>query len=88
MINGCSGLKTGHDVISSIVDAIMEPSIQAQITWTGRTSGVGRKKSFDVLVEIQGLILTVCRKADHGYTKTDFLGDLKYKVIKGAHSRW
>lgn len=88
MINGSDGLKAGHDVISSIVDAIIEPSIQAQITWTGKTSGTVKKKSFEDLVEIQSLILTVCRKADHAYTKADFLGDLKYKVIKCAHGRW
>lgn len=83
------GSKSGHDVISSVVDAVIHPSVQAMFTWTGKTNNKEiRKEKFSDLNEIHGLILCVCRKADHTYSKSDFMDDLIYKVIKYAYNRW
>lgn len=89
MINGADGSKFGRDVISSIVDAVIHPSIQAKYTWTGKTNSKEVKKErFNMLPEIHGLILCVCRKADKNYSRKDFMDDLIYKVIKYAYNRW
>lgn len=89
MINGADGNKSGHDVILSIVDAVIHPSIQAKYTWTGKTNCTAVKKErFSTLNEIHGLILCVCRKADNSYSKKDFEDDLIYKVLKYAYNRW
>lgn len=89
MINGTDGTKSGYDVISSVVDAVIHPSIQAKYTWSGKTNDkYVRKEIFKDLTEIQGLLLCVCRKADHSYSKIEFIDNIKYKVIKNAHARW
>lgn len=89
MINGSDGSKSGHNVIVSVVDAIIHPSLQASFTWTGKTNNKSQKKQrFDTMKEIQGLIMCVCRKADHNYTKKDFIDDLIYKVFKYSYNRW
>lgn len=89
MINGTNSLKSGQDVILSVVDAIVHPSTQALYTWTGKTNVKTQKKSrFDDLTQIHGLIFTVCRMADNKYTQADFMNHLIYKVCKYAYMRW
>lgn len=89
MINGTDGSKSGHDVILSVVDAVIHPSIQSQYTWTGKTNNkTVKKQRFNDLSEIHGLLLCVCRKADNSYSKRDFMEHLIYKVLKYAYNRW
>lgn len=88
VINGSDGSKRGHDIISSVVDAIITPAVQAQFTWTGKSDKNHKKQRFDENTEIIGVIFIVCRQADEKYAKSDCIHDLTYKVFKNAHQRW
>lgn len=89
VINGTDGLKSGQDIILSVVDAIVQPSTQALYTWTGKTNNKTQKKEqFSELKHIHGLIYAVCRMADDKYTRAEFTNHLVYKVCKYAHIRW
>lgn len=88
VINGSNGSKSGSKIILSVVDALMHLSVQAQFTWSGRTSKNCTKRPFNAMNGIHGLIYNVCRLADNRYVKKDFEHDLKYKAIKHAGTRW
>lgn len=88
MINGSNGSKSGGKIILSVVDAIIHLSVQAQFTWSGKTTKNCTKRPFSVMTQIHGLIYNVCMLADNGYVKKDFEHDLKYKAIKHAGTRW
>lgn len=94
IINGAEGTKSGRDVISSIVDALLHPSLQAQYIWKRKTQSkrnngeTVQKNRFDGFKELHSLIYAVCRHADNSYAKDDCKNDLIYKVFKYAHQRW
>lgn len=88
VINGSDGSHSGSEVILSIVNAVIHPETQSNYTWTGKTNIANmKKKRFDRLTQIHGLIFAVCRLADNGYTQTEFMENLVYKVCKTAHKR-
>lgn len=87
-INGSDGSKNAHDIISSVVDAIVTPAVQAEHTWTGKSDKNITKHRFDEYEEIIALIFIVCKKADKNYAKKDCIRDLTYKVFKHAGRRW
>lgn len=89
ILNGNTGTQRGHDVIQSVVDALIKPDVQAEYTWCGKTNIKNvRKKKFNALKQIHELVWSLCHLADSAYIKSDFRHDLVYKVMKGAHSRW
>lgn len=89
IINGTNGSKSGHDIILSVVDAIIHPSAQQHFTWTGKTDKKNeRKEKFNKLTEIHSLIFQVCREADNNYDYSSCKDDFVSKVMKYAHSRW
>lgn len=88
IINGSNGSRSGHDIIMSVVDAIICPSVQRNFTWTGKTNRRNqRKERFSALKGIHSLIFQVCHEADREYTYAKFKKDLVGKVMKYAHSR-
>lgn len=81
--------KKGHQIITSIVDAIIHPQIQSLYTWTGKSGEKTTKKhAFDELKEIVSLIHATCMRTDPSYSLADCKKDLTYKVLKYSSSRW
>lgn len=88
IINGTNGSRSGHDIIQSVVDAIICPSVQRHFTWTGKTNKRNQKKEkFNALKEIHSLIFRVCHDADREYTHAKCKDDMIKKVMKYAHSK-
>lgn len=89
MINGENIRKKGHDIISSVVDALIHPQIQAECTWSGKTNVSSKKKlAFSQFKEIIGVIHFTCRRADSNYSLKDCEENLIYKILKHAVKRW
>lgn len=89
VINGEGGRKVGGNVILSVVDALIHPSIQAEYTWTGKTNNSNTKKRrLDAFINIHSVVHSVCRLADSNYNQKDCTHDMIYKVLKYAQSRW
>lgn len=81
--------KKGHQIITSIVDAIIHLQAQSKYTWTGKSSEKTKKKhAFDELKEIVSLIHATCMQTDPSYSSADCKRDLTYRVLKYSASRW
>lgn len=89
IINGLNSKKKGHQIVTSIVDAIIHPQIQSLYTWTGKSGEKSTKKhAFDELKEMVSLIHATCMRTDPSYSSADCKKDLTYKVLKYSSSRW
>lgn len=61
----------------------------AKITWSGRSGkGQAKKIALSGFRNLVRFMHVICRKADCCYTYDSFLNDLKYKVIKYAHTKY
>lgn len=88
VINGEDGRKHGHDAITSIVDAIIHPSVQVEYTWTGKSNVINvKKKKFNVFTDIHKMVHNVCRLADSAYTVSECKNDFIYTVLKYSQQR-
>lgn len=89
VIHGEDGKQNGNEIIVSIINALINPCVIAEFTWTGKTNVKGNKKyAFEKYKGIQRLVFAVCRYADHTYSKEKLEHDFVYTVFKYAVSRW
>lgn len=82
-INGIGGMKNGSKIIRSVVAATISPKVLSMYTWTGRSG----KKAFETKKKIVDLFYLVIRSYDAGYSRTNCLTDLKYKIFKYAYTK-
>lgn len=88
-IGGESGVADGFAVLEAVVYCMIYPSFLSKISWTGRAGkGQPKKVALSKYANIVKLILEICQKADNSYGHDDCLEDLKYKIIKYAHSKY
>lgn len=71
-----------------IVDSIISPGLMANISWTGKSGKKNVDKiKFEVYANITQLICDVCIAADKKMDENAVIHELKYAVIKYAHTR-
>lgn len=88
MIGGSSGRADGKKAMRLIVDSIICPKLMSNITWTGKTAkNMPKKIKFESYTNIIRVILDLSISADRSFTEQSALHELKYSVIKYAHSR-
>lgn len=82
-------MADGAIVLEAVVFTIIYPSFMAKITWTGRAGkGQAKKIALSKYSNVINLIFDMCYKADQSYSHKRCLEDLKYKIIKYAHSKY
>lgn len=88
VINGENAQKKGKDIIVSVAEAIIDPNILPEFTWSGKSNDKNKKKiKFAAYKEISGIIHTTCRRADSSYSVRECEKDLTYIVLKYALQR-
>lgn len=88
-IGGSSGDADGAQVLEPLVHSLIAPIYLAQISWSGRAGkGKSKKVPLSKYANLLRLICEICSKADRAYNHEICINDLKYKVIKYAHSKY
>lgn len=87
-IGGVDGKGNGPKVLEPLVHSIVEPKMLANISWTGRGKGNEKKIPMSSHVNIIRLITSLCEKADSSYLPEKCTRDIKYKILKYAHSKY
>ena len=87
-IGGTTGNANGKKVLRSIVAGVISPEFMSTITWTGKTSGgkIGKIK-FESYKHTTQLISDLCIAADKSFNEQLVLKQLKYSILKYAHTR-
>lgn len=88
-IGGDSGDSDGSKVLEPLVQALIAKSFLPSITWSGKTSkGKEMKIPLEKYTNILHLIYSLCRLSDESYLEDTCEHDMKYKIIKYAHTKY
>lgn len=82
-IYGDGGQMEGGKMITSLVEAIIEPNTLSKYTWSGKNN----KLKFKTNEKILKLIYKLSYAADKKYTKAAFDSDIVKKVFKNAYKK-